>query len=1260
MGTTLGIYEPFKPYVKKQLEVRKNLMENSDSLRNEEFYAYTVEKRCVITMASGVDLRESAKDDFLEEDEKEKKIGSGLARQYILQGGTQHYNREGGYAGLREGFTTLSEKDDRERSFSYGDKNIRSNPDGDFGIVPMPGIVDATIATKSAEGALREATVNFVCHNRRQLSVLETLYMRIGFPLLLEWQWSPYIDNDGNKQTAEATVLDEFFNPDSDFDKLNAKIKQYKEASGGNYDGFVGYCKNFSFKAREDGGYDYQTEIMAQGDLIERLKIGKEILQYDIKTTDNRALTKIEIMDQLLLYLRSIKKTAYFTENEPDVRVIGEASDSRDSYRKGGGNKVLKDKRLREKYLKFYDDLFANGQISQTAYDQVISDYNFNSSITYTVTDQKGLIKRTYSGEYRQTSIYNVGSKENPYYILYENLKNYQSNKLYLEAYSKIEALYLDIIKGNKLPESEELNDEVIGRGYKTFLGGTILKQVIKYNDVDTSDFEQNSGENIYNRRGYDNNIYVRWDLLCQIINQLCTDQYKEGKPVMELSYMNDGALTYALGEKRKTINTRGEIFDNVNLKTDGSVPLEKVIEKHFYVPYSTPDELEIADPVNLISNQTNRSAQDTYDEVIDPMVVDSLSSQTNESDGKNKGKRHPLLGHSYDYEVCLLPHMKFFDNLNVFDPDIFDGQDNEGMFATQNQSSYLPLTSYNNIFYYPDNPKNNIGYIYFNLDYLIREYVNMRFVSTKNESIEDTTTPRLNQDFGLYDFVKQIWDGVNDACAGYYNFDITTEHERPHIVKVIEKTFNNKIDNPEDLFEFDPQSLNSITRDFVFDSSITKDFASAVSIAAQAPKEENSLEVMTFKAFNKNVKNRFTSSEIDLEYKNQVDQDAKFNMQQDVNRYVNLCYAVSEYIKRLANADISPYFDEDGTYRNVLTANEAKLYVQELEELRISILQRHPLLDKDGNENPLGKVGHYRNTTSIKRNMVIPLNFTVKMDGIGGILPRQVFKINPQRLPKAYENSKISFIVFPESQTINSAGDWTVEFTGQMVHDNSETDYNIYMDREGEGINNDGTNPYDGNFIPKRKGEKLDNIDKAIEGLPGPENIIDSSIWANPVDHPIVINSPWGRERPDGDPNRRHTGVDIRASVQGIAGDLVGSAAAGTVISTKESLSGCGNEVTIKHIINGEEFRTRYCHLDIITVQIGDVVEMQQRIGIMGDSGDAEGVHLHYEVYDLNSSIPSWWQTLSNGKVTSNVLTSTTDPCKFLHDTQQEGNIFV
>ena len=101
MSTTLGIYEPFKPYVRQQLEERRKILEEggTNSQRNEEFYAYTVAKRCVITMISGVDLKDSAKDTFLEEDEKPKKTGNGLARQYILQGGTQHFDQDGNLAG---------------------------------------------------------------------------------------------------------------------------------------------------------------------------------------------------------------------------------------------------------------------------------------------------------------------------------------------------------------------------------------------------------------------------------------------------------------------------------------------------------------------------------------------------------------------------------------------------------------------------------------------------------------------------------------------------------------------------------------------------------------------------------------------------------------------------------------------------------------------------------------------------------------------------------------------------------------------------------------------------------------------------------------------------------------------------------------------------------------------------------------------------------------------------------------------------------
>ena len=50
------------------------------------------------------------------------------------------------------------------------------------------------------------------------------------------------------------------------------KIIDNKEKTGGNYDGLMGMCKNFSFKARKDGGFDCSTELTAMGEIIESLK----------------------------------------------------------------------------------------------------------------------------------------------------------------------------------------------------------------------------------------------------------------------------------------------------------------------------------------------------------------------------------------------------------------------------------------------------------------------------------------------------------------------------------------------------------------------------------------------------------------------------------------------------------------------------------------------------------------------------------------------------------------------------------------------------------------------------------------------------------------------------------------------------------------------------------------------------------------------------------------------------------------------------
>ena len=87
-------------------------------------------------------------------------------------------------------------------------------PSDGFGYVPMPGITSVNIKTKTAYGSLRGATVNFECHNLSQLSILEQLYMRPGYPCLLEWGWLPFIDNDEDQQTRMNFLSDdgEFFN----------------------------------------------------------------------------------------------------------------------------------------------------------------------------------------------------------------------------------------------------------------------------------------------------------------------------------------------------------------------------------------------------------------------------------------------------------------------------------------------------------------------------------------------------------------------------------------------------------------------------------------------------------------------------------------------------------------------------------------------------------------------------------------------------------------------------------------------------------------------------------------------------------------------------------------------------------------------------------------------------------------------------------------------------------------------------------------
>jgi len=95
----------------------------------------------------------------------------------------------------------------------------------------------------------------------------------------------------------------------------------------------------------------------------------------------------------------------------------------------------------------------------------------------------------------------------------------------------------------------------------------------------------------------------------------------------------------------------------------------------------------------------------------------------------------------------------------------------------------------------------------------------------------------------------------------------------------------------------------------------------------------------------------------------------------------------------------------------------------------------------------------------------------------------------------------------------------------------------------------------------------------------------------------------------------RSHTGIDIARP----SDRTIKASDNGTVESVVYSNSGKGNYVVINHN-NG--FKTVYAHLASISVKRGQTVQQNQKIGVMGSTGNSTGVHLHFEVLKNGSYV--------------------------------------
>lgn len=117
------------------------------------------------------------------------------------------------------------------------------------------------------------------------------------------------------------------------------------------------------------------------------------------------------------------------------------------------------------------------------------------------------------------------------------------------------------------------------------------------------------------------------------------------------------------------------------------------------------------------------------------------------------------------------------------------------------------------------------------------------------------------------------------------------------------------------------------------------------------------------------------------------------------------------------------------------------------------------------------------------------------------------------------------------------------------------------------------------------------------------------------PLEFPFslsTVTSEFGmRDHPDGTGPRMHEGMDFAPP----AGTPIPAAGSGVVASSGFS-SGYGNEVWIDHgMIRGQRIRTHYAHMQNPGVAAGTALGKGAIVGLVGNTGESFGAHLHFEV---------------------------------------------
>jgi hypothetical protein len=311
------IGESFDDYVKTQVNQRQ-IYYGSTSGNDANFIQkrteYLYNKEPMVKLVSSVDITEDKlKQLGFDTNDQKRLAGANLAKEFVLFAGASQYgginqNSSSNITGsdifnLRAGLNK-SQSNVNLGSSAYGLGGI------EFGQVPMPGITGISVSYKN-RGSLKTATITAKAYNRTQLNVIDALYLRLGYTVLLEWGWGVnYLNNSGEViPQMRRTLTNGFLNGSFNSSNILKSISNSKETFSGNYDAMYGKITNFNWSFNPDGSYDITINLVSIGDIIESLTIN------DLQGGGGVVLNSEDFQDVLNEFKEQLRD-AYRFENE--------------------------------------------------------------------------------------------------------------------------------------------------------------------------------------------------------------------------------------------------------------------------------------------------------------------------------------------------------------------------------------------------------------------------------------------------------------------------------------------------------------------------------------------------------------------------------------------------------------------------------------------------------------------------------------------------------------------------------------------------------------------------------------------------------------------------------------------------------------------------------------------------------------------------------------------------------------------------------